>query len=210
MPLEMDHIMVAARTLEEGVAYVEDALGVRLSGGGKHRQMGTHNKLLRLGDDLYLEVIAVDPEAPPPAGERWFALSHPQTWERLQRPVVWTWVVRTASPLALFAADKGFAGDIQTIRRDALHWQMVLANDGSMQADGAWPTLIQWPPGIHPVASLAKSGCTCRRLEVMHPRAGPFADELGALLEDERVHFIEAPSKSLRLVVQTPLGERIL
>lgn len=120
MLLELDHITVAARTLEEGVAHVEDALGVRLSGGGKHRQMGTHNKLLRLGDDLFLEVIAVDPEAPAPANPRWFALGQPETWERLHKPAVWTWVVRTASPLTQFTSDRGFAGDIQTISRDAL------------------------------------------------------------------------------------------
>ena len=30
--------------------------------GGKHVAMGTHNSLLRLGDGVYLEVIAIDPD----------------------------------------------------------------------------------------------------------------------------------------------------
>ncbi len=208
--LDIDHIAVAARTLEEGVAYVEAALGARMTGGGKHARMGTHNKLLRLGDDLYLEVIAVDPQSPAPASPRWFALDQPQTWERLQTPTVWTWVVRATSPLDLFLSDRGFTGEVQTISRDALSWQMLLPSDGSMQADGAWPTLMRWPPGVHPLNSLAESGCTWKRLIVMHPRAGELAAALGPMLADGRIQFVHAPQKSLRLVVDTPAGERVL
>ena len=59
--LEFDHIAISATCLAEGVAAVEAALGVALSGGGAHPHMATHNRLLGLGD-LYLEVIASDPE----------------------------------------------------------------------------------------------------------------------------------------------------
>src|SRR5262249_3436249 len=36
--------------------------------------MGTHNHLLSLGPDVYLEVIALDPTAPRPPHRRWFGL----------------------------------------------------------------------------------------------------------------------------------------
>ena len=71
--LAFDHLAVTAETLEEGVAWVEAALGVTMSGGGKHPYMATHNRLLGLGD-LYLEVIAADPEAPRPDWPRWFEI----------------------------------------------------------------------------------------------------------------------------------------
>ncbi len=71
---KLDHLAIVAPTLEEGVAYVEKTLGVPMAAGGKHPEMGTHNRLLRLGDDIYLEVIAVDPEAPRPERPRWFGL----------------------------------------------------------------------------------------------------------------------------------------
>ncbi|MEH6774342.1 MAG: VOC family protein, partial [Cereibacter changlensis] len=73
--IRLDHLAVAAETLDEGVAAVEAALGVTLAGGGQHGHMGTHNRLLGLGD-LYLEVIAVEPAAPAPAWPRWFDLDH--------------------------------------------------------------------------------------------------------------------------------------
>ena len=46
MALALDHLVVAARTLEEGVAWVESRLGIAMGPGGKHAAMGTHNRLL--------------------------------------------------------------------------------------------------------------------------------------------------------------------
>ena len=72
--LALDHLVVVARTLEEGTTYVEAVLGVEMSAGGKHPYMGTHNRLLSLGTDVFLEVIAIDPDAPKPPHRRWFGL----------------------------------------------------------------------------------------------------------------------------------------
>ena len=49
MKRELDHLVVAARTLEEGAAWVEAALGVKTLPGGKHPLMGTHNRVLSIG-----------------------------------------------------------------------------------------------------------------------------------------------------------------
>src|SRR5438270_709897 len=57
----LDHLVVAAATLEEGEDYVETRLGARPLRGGRHVAMGTHNSLLKLGEKTYLEVIAIDP-----------------------------------------------------------------------------------------------------------------------------------------------------
>ncbi len=45
-------------------------LGIAPGPGGVHPFMGTHNRLLRLGPRLYLELIAIDPDAPAPAQPR--------------------------------------------------------------------------------------------------------------------------------------------
>ena len=73
--MRLDHLAVSAATLAEGTAHVEAALGIVLEPGGRHDRMGTHNRLLGLGD-IYLEVIATDPDAPEPAWPRWFDLDN--------------------------------------------------------------------------------------------------------------------------------------
>ncbi len=75
---QLDHLVMAAHTLEQGVAWCEAVLGATPAAGGKHVGMGTHNRLLSIGSvafpQAYLEIIAIDPEAPPPgrrAGSAW-------------------------------------------------------------------------------------------------------------------------------------------
>ena len=96
MEIELDHLVIAARDLAEGAAWLESRLGVPMSGGGKHAAMGTHNRLLSLGPRCYIEVIAIDPEAPAPGRARWFDLDSPAMRERLAAgPALVTWAVRS-------------------------------------------------------------------------------------------------------------------
>ena len=74
MTLEFDHLAVCGETLAEATAHVEDVLGTSLEPGGVHVEMGTHNRLLSLGPGMYLEAIAVNPEAAHPGRPRWFDL----------------------------------------------------------------------------------------------------------------------------------------
>src|SRR4051812_23817798 len=93
--LALDHLVLAAADLAQGVSFVADRLGVRAPAGGRHAVMGTHNALVRLGRDVYLEIIAIDPEAPAPARARWFGLDEPRMRRRLaEQPRIVTWVAR--------------------------------------------------------------------------------------------------------------------
>src|SRR5580765_6708474 len=76
MTARLDHITVVAPSLEVGSAYVEAALGVPPGPGRTHPGMATHNLLLALGSDVYLEVISPDPGAAPVGRPRWFGLDH--------------------------------------------------------------------------------------------------------------------------------------
>jgi hypothetical protein len=54
----IDHLVIACRDPESGAAELEQALGLRATGGGRHETLGTFNRLVWLGDS-YLELIGV-------------------------------------------------------------------------------------------------------------------------------------------------------
>jgi hypothetical protein len=159
----LDHLVVAARALDEGAAYICARLGVDCVAGGRHATMGTHNRLLSLGPSAYLEVIAIDPEAPAPARPRWFELDATAMKTRLARgPALVHWVERT-DDLERDAATYPGSLSIVPFERGPYRWRMALAPDGSFPARGTLPTLIQWD-GPHPCAALPDSGIRLRGL----------------------------------------------
>lgn len=202
--LELDHLAVAAETLEDGRALVEAALGVSLQQGGQHPRFGTHNLLLGLEDGLYLEVIAVDPAAPAPAVARWFDLDR-----FAGRPRLGTWICRCDDIAAALAQAPAGAGAPVDLTRGDLRWRMAVAADGRMPFDGAFPALIQWQ-GAHPAARLAPSGCRLRRWIVTHPAADDLRAALARLMTDPRVIIETGREKALRAEVETPHGLRVL
>lgn len=60
---QIDHIVVVARTLEQGVAWCEATLGITPETGGDHPQFGTHNRLFKIATPnfplVYFEIIAI-------------------------------------------------------------------------------------------------------------------------------------------------------
>ena len=153
-PLALDHLAIAAGRLGEGIDFVEEMLGVRMPLGGKHPLMNTHNAVMKLGDRLYLEVIAVDPEAGPPVRPRWFGLDSAATRARLaaEGPRLIAWLVRTDDIAASLAAGGPELGQPLAMSRGDLAWQIAVRPDGAVPLGGLAPVLLQWPPGVHPAA----------------------------------------------------------
>ena len=171
MEIRFDHLVLASRTLEEGVAWVERRLGVTVGPGGKHDVMGTHNRLLALGPGRFLEVIAIDPDAPPPLQPRWFELDSPAMHARLaQGPAFIHWVARTDDIEATVAAVYENPPEILALSRGAFRWKIAVAADGSLPLGGIAPTIIQWF-SAHPTEVLPQSGCRLESLVLMHPDA---------------------------------------
>lgn len=202
--LTLDHIAVAAPDLATGVRWVRERLGVDVPVGGAHPQMGTHNHLLGLGSSDFLEVIAVDPAAPKPAGPRWFALDRHGD----RAPYLATWVVRTASLALALSALSPSVGAARPASRGDLAWLITVPDDGAMPFDGAHPTVIEWQVSPLPVTRMADAGCRLRRLTVEHPNADVIARRLAPLFRDPRVDFVVAPAMRLAAEIETPAGVR--
>lgn len=199
----LDHIAVSASTLEDGIRAVQAALGVSLQPGGKHSYMGTHNALLGLGPDLYLEVIAVDPAAPRPAYPRWFDLDHFSGPPRLTN-----WILRVPDLDAALAQSPEGTGRPVSLARGDFRWRMGVPADGRLPFDNLYPALIQWQEVLHPSDRLPDSGCRLVGLELFHPQA--VALRRAVDLDDPRITISEGPAPRLRALFETPDGQKIL
>jgi catechol 2,3-dioxygenase-like lactoylglutathione lyase family enzyme len=94
---ELDHVVLGCADLARGAAWLERFLGVTLSNVGEHDAMGTHNRLLAIGERRYLELIAINPAAATPAHPRWFGLDTADVRERIAvRPRLIGWVARVS------------------------------------------------------------------------------------------------------------------
>jgi len=207
---EIDHLTITAPSLALGAAYVERALGVALQPGGEHPRMGTHNLLLRLGDALFLEVIAVNPAAVRPPRPRWFALD---ALDDASAPRLAHWVARTAAIRSAPPDYLDLVGPIETMTRGALQWLITIPRDGALPMDGAAPALIEWQTPGHPAARLLDKGCALRRFEIHtaeFERAGALLDTL-AMRADVKIVALAA-GEATRLVahIDTPTGIRCI
>jgi hypothetical protein len=204
--IELDHLVVAARTLEEGHEYVREKLGFETQPGGKHERMGTHNRLLRLGSGTYLEVIAVDPDGRVPFQPRWFGLDDPTMRESLQSgPHLIHWVARTDNLER--DADPDVFGMIHPMERGAYRWHITIPSDGHLPFDGCVPTLIRWDMPQHPAQALPDVGAYLEHLRIQHPEPAQIQTMLNKLGWSTQVGSGHA---RLEAVIKTPSGTRIL
>jgi hypothetical protein len=153
------------------VAWVEERTGAVMGPGGRHAAMSTHNRLLSLGPGRFLEVIAIDPEAPDPGRPRWFELDTPAMQARLQRgPALVHWVARADDLDGAIAALALGSPEVLALARGDYRWRIGVPRDGSLALGGAAPTLIGWV-GAHPAERLPASGCTLQSLRLGPPES---------------------------------------
>lgn len=203
MTLRMDHLAVSCGVLADGVTWVEGLLGVALSPGGQHAHMGTHNRLVNLGN-LYLEVIAVDPAAPTPAWPRWFDLDRFSGPPRLTN-----WVAGCDDLAAELALSPAGTGVPVALSRGDFRWQMAVPDDGQLPFGGGFPALIQWQGAAHPARRLPDVGLRLERLTVRHPEGDALRQVLRARMNDHRL-VVETGPVDMEARIATPQGLRIL
>lgn len=217
--VSVDHLVVMATSLDQGVAWCEATLGVTPGPGGQHPLMGTHNRLLKIATPLfrttYLEVIAIDLKATPSIptrASRWFDMDDPALRERVARhgPALTHFVAGVpditvaVAALANMGIDRGAV--LQAERQTAqgpLQWQISVRPDGQRLFDGCLPTLIQWGDR-HPSDHMPASGVTLQRLQVQHPQASMLRSAYQALGLDTTT-INEGPAR-LSAHLLTPKG----
>jgi len=230
MKTQIDHLVVVAKSLEQGVQWCEAKLGITPGVGAEQAAQGTHTRLFKIATPAnplaYLEIIAINPagkKSASPTARRWFdmddaALQAAVAIEpRLVHFVAHTDDIQAArNALKAQDIDRGPAvHDKRHSRRGVLQWQMTVREDGQRLFNGALPSLIQWgksdaaePLRLHPRNSLPRSGVTLQSLTITHPTASKLQAAYEAIgLSDVAV---ETGPANLVATLNTPLGIVVL
>ncbi len=218
----IDHLVVAAASLDEGVQWCEKTLGITPGPGGEHPLMGTHNRLFLIASPtfplVYLEIIAIHSGAAcarSTGARRWFDLDDPELQARLIQfgPQLVHFVARTAGAARIDIAVGALTklgldrGEVLAASRPTaqglLRWKITVRQDGQRLFYGALPTLIEWGP-VHPAQGLPASSVVLQSLSARHPRV----DALRAGHEAIGLSNVEVSPGSPKLIatLQTPLG----
>jgi len=233
MQTQIDHLVIAASTLEQGVAWCEENFGITPGLGGEHALFGTHNRLFKIATPqfpmAYFEIIAIDPDAVRPKKtlalhpHRWFDLDEPELQNEIAKePRLIHFVASTTDikaarmALRMQGIDRGPAihAERQT-NKGVLHWQISVRADGQRLFDGALPTLIQWgkpeavdPLRLHPRNTLPRSGVSLQSIAIAHPSAEKLQAAY-ASIGLTGISISEGPA-NIKATLKTPKGIVVL
>jgi hypothetical protein len=201
----IDHLVYAVPDLRAAVVDLAERFGVRAKAGGRHTGRGTHNALLALGPQTYLEIIAPDPGQPEPAVGRPFGLDDVSHGSLVR----WALACDDIDAAAAVARSGGYdPGDVvDGLRADPtgtlLRWRMTAGE----LAGGLAPFLISWGDTEHPARS-APYGLTLEAFHIEHPDPPSLAPLLTALGADAEIRPAAAAALVARL--SGPNGRGVL
>jgi hypothetical protein len=210
--LKLDHITVIAPSLAEGVLHVRNCLDLDVPFGQRHAYMGTINHLLQLGDAVYLEIVALDPEADAPERRRWFGLDRQDKvrsdWEEARR--LRGWVARTDTIDAIIAAHGDVFGEKVPLPTVNSSFDFAIPKDGSLPFDGAAPSIIDRRGKPRAMATIADLGARLRSFTLEHPDPVAVEALYRALVVDRPPEIAKGSKLRYRARIETPAGFREL
>ena len=165
---KLDHVVIAANNLDEGTSYVENKLNVKLSNIGHHRDMGTHNRVVKISKSVYLEVISIDPNCGNLNTKRWFNLDSLKLQSQLRKsPQVIGYVIENVDIKILKYYEPFFKAS-----RGEYKWKFAMpGTNASILADqshlnGIIPSLINWE-SEKPINKMQDNHLNLEKLEIL-------------------------------------------
>lgn len=210
--LKLDHLSVIAPTLAEGVSHVRACLDLDVSFGQRHSYMGTYNHLLQLGDTVYLEIVAVDPDAEAPNRARWFGLDDRTSvkahWDAGRR--LRGWVARTDAIDTVLDGRESIFGQKVSLPWTDPSMDFSIPEDGSLPLGGGAPSIIDRRGKPRSMATIADLGARLISFTLDHPDAVAIREFYRTLVLDRPPAIVEGKEPRYSAQIETPAGTREL
>lgn len=210
----IDHVVIGAADLEKATKQVEGLIKSNFSTGGKHPLMATHNRLIKLQNSIYMEVISIDPSASMPQfssqTKRWFSLDSRSTKRRLSlAPQPLCWVVAVDNIERAVAHCDYNPGNIIEVTRDDLRWRLTVPKTGKLSLGGVLPILIEWPNGENPAKKMPETNLCLQQLTLFHSNPNKIKGILSKLKISGPIN-IKLGEPRIQFSFKTERGENIL
>jgi hypothetical protein len=207
MKSHIDHIVIGTANLFLGTKILETKFNTKFSPGGEHQIMGTHNNLLKLQSDIYLEVIANNPNSEKPFRQSWFSLDEVRTKEKIETsPRALCWVLQV-NDIENTVKKCGYnPGEILQISRGELTWKITVPSNGMLVDNGVLPALIEWSSDQHPSKKLTDSNVTINMLSLFHPEPYKIKNIISNLIKSDLIQVFEGVPK-IEFNFTTPNGK---
>jgi len=199
----VDHLVLATPDLDEGVTYIQERFAVEVTHGGRHRDFGTSNALVSLGQTTYLEIIGPDPQRPLKELPKLFHI------DMVDAPRLVTWATKGTNlhQIAASARASGvILGDVSEgarLRPDGSLLSWRLTDPYTDRSNGIIPFFIDWGDATHPATGLPPR-CNLIAVTLEHPEAE--AVERGLQSVGITAPVVRSDTARIRVTIQTPNG----
>ncbi len=202
MKIQLDHLVWAHPHLDEATESFQKESGVSPKFGGQHLNLGTHNSLVSLGPDSYLELISPDPSNKIPNGVKVLGIG------QLKEPQIVGWAINgPLKEMNYMLKDSGFnvsginSGSRMTPEGQELKWNYFILDEAAFnEIPQIAPFFIQWIGEIP--AKISPVGCNICDFWGEHPHPEQFQK----LFDTLSFHFPVklGPSPRLKAIIKTP------
>lgn len=208
----LDHITLIAPTLGDGVMHVRDCLNLDIPFGTRHTYMGTHNHRLQLGNRVYLEIVALDPDSTKPGRARWFGLDDQRKvrsdWNKGRR--LRGWVASTTDIGAVLSTRMEIFGEEVSLPMDTPEFGFSIPKNGTLPMDGAAPSWIDHRNVPTSMDEIPELGAQLKSFSMAHPDPRAIQDLYCELSIDNAPSITLGPEVRYRAEIETPTGLRVL
>lgn len=204
MSTKIDHIVYCVNNLEKAINELENILGVKATIGGAHVTQGTKNALINLGNQCYLEILAIDENNTAIVTPRWMGIDLLQTTKITRWALKTQNIIQDGKTLQKHNAEMGqvTGGSRRMTNGKTLTWQIAMPLSNP-EVDIV-PFLTDWSESdAHPTDTLDQS---CKLLELRLNHQDPRAiqnlfDQIGI---DNKISITE--TTSIQAIIQCPNG----
>lgn len=197
----IDHLVLAGPDLLALQHWFAATSGAPAAPGGQHPAWGTHNALVGLGEQQYLELIAPNPGKTGPWARQFAAFTE---------PTLAGWCVRSsdlpgvaAQAEALGVETRLMNGSRTTPTGETLSWQLLFLSHSELNP--VLPFFIHWGATTHPARELRAAGALCE-FSVGHSNV-QLARQLFTALNVGNIAVHSTAEPTLRAIVRTPTSE---